>query len=294
MKKYRLEISGRFSIKRIIAVLMASICIMAMLVGCGSADESNETTEKKVTNGEVASAEDMSQIGVYVDVDSSDPGVTDVKYSISGDIGIVSFRYNGVKAELRGSGVYDEYELAGVENTSNGDMIVTSVQGCSATFYTLDPGRIAFWSKGAVNFSLYVYVTATDEVLRDIISHVVFDDRFSERADVQEQTAEDSRRFAERVIQVFTSRDLEALEDMMSYPQELGEGQSVANRDELLALNKDDIFTDILLKALSDEKALDELRMTEDKSEYIVGTNYKNVHFKLQSDGSFLITKVNN
>lgn len=54
------------------------------------------------------------------------------------------------------------------------------------------------------------------------------------------------------------------------------------------------MFTDILIKALSDKNALDEMRISDDCTEYTIGTNYKNVHFKLMDDGQFLITKINN
>ena len=52
------------------------------------------------------------------------------------------------------------------------------------------------------------------------------------------------------------------------------------------------MFTDILLKALNEENAIEEMR--EIDGEFIIGTNYKNVHFKLMDDGQFLITKINN
>lgn len=280
-------------IKKIICILIA-VCMLAILPGCGDASDDVKSTHTAVKSGEVSSPDDLTQIGVYLDVDHSCKGITDVKYTISGDIGIVSFRYNGVKTELRGSYKYESYTLAGVNNTSNGDMIYTDVQGCHATFYTLNPGRIAFWSDGTINYSLYVYVTATDEVLRDILTHITFENRYMERLDVKDQIDTGSQEFADRIRTVFNDKDLKTLKDMIYYPQELGEGQSVANENELMALDPDHIFTDILLKALNSDKDKDQLRLSEDGSEYIIGTNYKNVHFKWMDDGYFLITKINN
>ena len=264
-------------------------------MGCGKVDDGQEeSTGIQIKSGDVESAEDMAQIGVYLDVDKNSSEITDVKYKISGDIGIVSFRYSGVKVELRGSCKYEMYDLAGVENTSNGDMITGNIQGYSATYYTLNPGRIAFWSDGTINYSLYIYVTASDEVLNEVLSHIVFENRYTDRADVQQQIETDSRAFAEKIVKVFNDEDLETMKDMVLYPQETSGGQSIANENELLNVDKKALFTDILMKALNDENALDNLRKTNDGSEYVIGTNYKNVHFRLNDDGQFVITKINN
>ena len=162
------------------------------------------------------------------------------------------------------------------------------------TYYTLTPGRIAFWSDGTINYSLYIYVTASDEVLNEVLSHIVFENRYTDRADVQQQIETDSRAFAEKIVKVFNDEDLETMKDMVLYPQETSGGQSIANENELLNVDKKALFTDILMKALNDENALDNLRKTNDGSEYVIGTNYKNVHFRLNDDGQFVITKINN
>ena len=81
---------------------------------------------------------------------------------------------------------------------------------------------------------------------------------------------------------------------MVLYPQETSGGQSIANENELLNVDKKALFTDILMKALNYENALENLRKTNDGSEYVIGTNYKNVHFRLNDDGQFVITKINN
>lgn len=278
----------------IIAICMLAMGAVFVLPGCGKKDNGTETTQKKVVDGTVESADDFAHIGVYIDVDKNDPGVTDVKYTISGEIAIVSFRYNGVRVELRGSCKYSQYQLAGVEDTSNGDLIATDINGYRASLYTLDPGRIIFWSDGEINYSLYIYVTATDDVVKNIMKHISFESRYGERDDVKDQVVDEGKQFAEKVIRVFSDKDIDALEDMMYYPQELGNGNSVANVNELRNLDKDDLFTDILIKALSDKNALDEMRISDDGTEYTIGTNYKNVHFKLMDDGQFLITKINN
>lgn len=275
--------------------LVVAVVMLGSFTGCGKkqsgSDDKSDATKQSV-NGEVKSADDFAQIGVYINVGRDDVGITDVKYRISGEIAIVDFRYNGVRVELRGSCKYSQYDLAGVKDTSNGDLIATDVEGYSASLYTLDPGRVMFWSDGEINYSLYVYVTATDDVVNDILTHISFESRYDERADVQDQLAGESKVFAQKVIQVFNDKDMEALEDMMYYPQELGNGHSVANRNELLDLSSEDMFTDILIKALNEDNALDNMRKIDD--EFIIGTNYKNVHFKMMKNGQFLITKINN
>lgn len=281
--------------RKYILFMIAVICFAGICMRCGKVDDGQEeSTGIQIKSGDVESAEDMTQIGVYLDVDKNSSEITDVKYKISGDIGIVSFRYSGVKVELRGSCKYEMYDLAGVENTSNGDMITGNIQGYSATYYTLTPGRIAFWSDGTINYSIYIYVTASDEVLNEVLSHIVFENRYTDRADVQQQIETDSRAFAEKIVKVFNDEDLETMKDMVLYPQETSGGQSIANENELLNVDKKALFTDILKKALNDENALDNLRKTNDGSEYVIGTNYKNVHFRLNDDGQFVITKINN
>ena len=281
--------------RKYILFMIAVICFAGICMGCGKVDDGQEeSTGIQIKSGDVESAENMTQIGVYLDVDKNSSEITDVKYKISGDIGIVSFRYSGVKVELRGSCKYEMYDLAGVENTSNGDMITGNIQGYSATYYTLTPGRIAFWSDGTINYSLYIYVTASDEVLNEVLSHIVFENRYTDRADVQQQIETDSRAFAEKIVKVFNDEDLETMKDMVLYPQETSGGQSIANENELLIFYKMALFIDILMMAINDVIALDNLRKTNDGSEYVIGTNYKNVHFRLNDDGQFVITKINN
>ena len=121
--KYRAKMS---KYTYIIAICMLAMGAVFVLSACGKKDNGTETTQKKVVDGTVESADDFAHIGVYIDVDKNDSGVTDVKYTISGEIAIVSFRYNGVRVELRGSCKYSQYQLAGVEDTSNGDLIATA------------------------------------------------------------------------------------------------------------------------------------------------------------------------
>lgn len=277
---------------RCIAICVLSVSLLAIAPGCQ--EKPQETTEVKVVNGDVASAEELSVVGVYLDVNTDNSAFSDVKYTISGDIGIVSFRYNGVKAELRGSCKYKEFELAGVDDTGSGNVSIKTVQGCAATYIILNPGRVVFWEDKNISYSLYLYVTSADEVLDEILSQVTFESRYNDRPDVKKLNEESSIKFAEKIIKVVSDKDLQSLSDMMYYPQMLYEGQSAANRDELLSYDKDEIFTDILIEALSRKNTLEEMRYFEDSQEYVIGTNYKNVHFKLMEDGNFLIVKLNN
>lgn len=283
----------RGCVLRYILVLAALMLTAVCIAGCGD-DGIEDNTETVVQSGSVDSPEAFTSLGMYIDVDTDNENVTDVSYSISGEIARVAFRYTGVRVEYRASCKYEGYELAGVEDTSKGDMIVAGVGGLNATFYTLDPGRVAFWSDGTVNYSLYIYVTASNDVLNSILELVRFENRYKERSDVQEQTYNDAKEFAKELVTVFNDKNLEALADMTYYPQETGNGQSIAKADELLAIDKGEFFTDILLEALNEEGAVDELRTSKDEMEYIIGSNYKNVHFKLMDDGSFKITKINN
>jgi hypothetical protein len=282
--------------KKYIFMLAMLLIFSAIVAGCKKNDAEDETEEssKMVVNGEVSSPEDFTDIGVFIDVDNQKEDFTDILYKISGDIAIVSFRYNGIRGEFRASCKYDKYDLAGIEDSSNGDMIVTSVEGYNASLYTLNPGRTVFWSDGTINYSLYMYVTCSDEVVDDILSLLTFENRYDKRADVIQQTDEESVVFAKKIVRVFNDKDLDSLKDMIYYPQQFGNGQSAASEEEVLNLDKDEVFTDILLKALSDEDAIDNIRKTEDDTEYVIGTNYKNVHFRMMDDGNFLITKVNN
>ena len=101
--------------RKYILFMIAVICFAGICMGCGKVDDGQEeSTGIQIKSGDVESAEDMAQIGVYLDVDKNSSEITDVKYKISGDIGIVSFRYSGVKVELRGSCKYEMYDLAGV------------------------------------------------------------------------------------------------------------------------------------------------------------------------------------
>lgn len=278
--------------------ILNRICILCMIIfmlfslaACGD-DTDNTTDVEKIKNGEVASPEEFKKLGLFIDVKSSK--VTDIKYSIEdSEIAVVSFVYNGLDCEFRGSCKYKGYDLAKVKDTSTGDMLSTYIGGYGATYYTLVPGRIVFWNDENVNYSFYTYVTATDEVVKEIIDCLTFENHYEERADVVQQTANDSEDYARQIIMVFQNKKRDVLAEMIYYPQQLGGGQSVANKEELMEIPEDELFTDILLTALSEE-SIEELRMSEDGTEYIIGTNYKNVHFKQMGDGTFKIVKINN
>ena len=154
--EYRANMSKKIYI---IAIFILAAASLFVLSACEKKDNGTETTQKKIMNGTVESAADFTHIGVYIDVNKNDSGVTDVKYTISGEIAIVSFRYKGVRVELRGSCKYSQYELAGVKDTSNGDLIATDINGYRASLYTLDPGRIIFWSDGKINYSCLLYTS---------------------------------------------------------------------------------------------------------------------------------------
>lgn len=284
----KIKIRGIFN--RIL-VLLILCCLMALLVSCDKADDST-SEESVIQSGEVDSPDEFINIGLYIDIKS--PKISEISYRIEdNEIAVVSFIYNGLECELRGSCKYKGYDLAKVENTSDGDMLSTSINGYGATYYTLNPGRIVFWSDEHINYSLYTYVTTLDDVVKEITEHIIFQDYYNSRADVTRQTIDESESYAKQIITIFQNKDMENLSKMISYPQQLGEGQSAANIDEFMNIPPEEIFTDILLKALSEE-SLNNLRTTEDGKEFIIGTNYKNVHFKKVEDGKFLITKINN
>lgn len=281
----------RLNVLRRICIFCMAFSILLCFSACGKEEIGPEATEE-IKDGEVSSPEEFRKLGLYIDVTS--PNITDVKYSIeSGEIAVVSFVYNGIECQFRGSCTYDGYVLAGINDTSTGNMISTYVKGYGATYFTLVPGRIVFWDAGHVNYSFYTFVTASDDIIQEITECLTFEDCYNERADVKAQVAKASEEYARQIITAFENKNTDLISDMMYYPQMLGDGESVANKEEFLAIDKDKLFSDILLKALSDD-AIDSLRTSEDGEEFIVGTNYKNVHFKQMEDGSFKIIKINN
>ena len=76
--------------RKYILFMIAVICFAGICMGCGKVDDGQEeSTGIQIKSGDVESAENMTQIGVYLDVDKNSSEITDVKYKISGDIGIV-------------------------------------------------------------------------------------------------------------------------------------------------------------------------------------------------------------
>lgn len=279
--------------KKRIYIVFLMLTVVFSFAACGRNQGTENEENEKVQNGPVESPEDFLTLGLYIDV-VSEKDISEVAYEVvQEDIAVVKFVYNGLDCELRGSCSYSGYELAGIRNTSTGDMIVSTVGGCNATIYELNPGRVVFWGDEQINYSLYTYVSANDTVLKEILSCVVFENHYNERPDISEEIENASVVFAKQIVEVFQNRDMEALSEMLYYPQQLGNGQSASNISEFMMISSDEIFTDILLEAVN-SSALADLRQSEDGSEYIIGTNYKNVHFAQQEDGSFKITKINN
>lgn len=267
--------------------------IAFLITACGDDDlEATEETDV-AANGQVDSAEDFIKLGFLIDVEESDM-ISNVSYSISNDeIAIVGFIYNGISCELRGSTVYSGYELAGVEGSADSNIVVTSIGGYNATYYKLSPGRLVTWTDGEINYCLYVYVTADDSVLNSIVPYLIFENHYDEREDVKSSTETAGAEFAEKIVTIVQNRDLEGLSEIMNYPQQLESGESVANKSELLALSEDVVFTDKLVDAVNTE-ALSDLRLSQDEASYIVGSNNKNVYFRLMDDGTFKVIKINN
>lgn len=274
--------------------LLLLLCFL-MLAGTACKEDESEKTEatETVKDGLVESPDDFISLGLLIDVNSSEL-ISDVSYEIvNQEIASVSFVYNGIQCQFRGSAVYSDFELAGVENNGMGDMLITTVGGYNATYYKLNPGRVVFWSDENIHYSLYVYVTAEDSVLDSIVSYLKFENHYDERADVIENVEEESRVFAEKIVTIIQNKDIQALAENMNYPQELGNGMSVGNVDELMAISADDIFTDKLLEAVNEE-SLDNLRAGRDGDSFLIGSNYKNIYFRKTEDGTFKIIKINN
>ncbi len=274
--------------------LLLLLCFL-MLAGTACKEDESEKTEatETVKDGLVESPDDFISLGLLIDVNSSEL-ISDISYEIvNQEIASVSFVYNGIQCQFRGSAVYSDFELAGVENNGMGDMLITTVGGYNATYYKLNPGRVVFWSDENIHYSLYVYVTAEDSVLDSIVSYLKFENHYDERADVIENVEEESRVFAEKIVTIIQNKDIQALAENMNYPQELGNGMSVGNVEELMAISADDIFTDKLLEAVNEE-ALDNLRAGRDGDSFLIGSNYKNIYFRKTEDGTFKIIKINN
>lgn len=277
-----------FLMKRTVKVILLVLMVLSICAGCGS--KKKEAPDD--INGTVESPDSFIKLGMYIDAEG--PEVSNCVYSISKDeIAEVSFVYNGLQCVFRASTVYSEFDLAAVDNTMTGDMLSTMIGGNTATYYTLQPGRVVFFSDSKVNYSLYTYVTTTDAVLNDIINCLTFENHYNERPDVKKQTDEDAYAYAEKIMQVIKDEDVDTLSTMINYPEQLGSGQSISNEEELFKVPKEELFTEYLKGAMNQE-SLDNLRKTDDGSEYIMGTNYRNVHFRKNSKGEYKITRINN
>lgn len=279
-------------IKKIFAISLICICMCAC-VSCKKEETQTEETTEAITNGSVEDSSAFIPLGMVIDVSQNDM-IKDVTYEIKDtEIAVVNFKYNGLQCQFRGSAVHNEFDLAGVQNNGDGNMVVTSVGSYNATYYKLDPGRVVFWSDENIHYSLYVYVTAEDSVLEEILSNLIFENHYTERADVKKSTEAAAEEFAGQVITIIQNKDMQALSEIMNYPQELGSGQSIGNIDELMAIPAEDIFTKDILEAVN-EDSLANLRQGRDGDSYLIGSNYKNIYFRKNADGDFKIVKINN
>ena len=279
-------------IKKIFAISLICICMCAC-VSCKKEETQTEETTEAITNGSVEDSSAFIPLGMVIDVSQNDM-INDVTYEIKDtEIAVVNFKYNGLQCQFRGSAVHNEFDLAGVQNNGDGNMVVTSVGSYNATYYKLDPGRVVFWSDENIHYSLYVYVTAEDSVLEEILSNLIFENHYTERADVKKSTEAAAEEFAGQVITVIQNKDMQALSEIMNYPQELGSGQSIGNIDELMAIPAEDIFTKDILEAVN-EDSLANLRQGRDDDSYLIGSNNKNIYFRKNADGDFKIVKINN
>lgn len=279
-------------IKKLFAISLICICMCAC-VSCKKEETRTEGTTEAITNGSVEDSSAFIPLGMVIDVSKNDM-IKDVTYEIKDtEIAVVNFKYNGLQCQFRGSAVHNEFDLAGVQNNGDGNMVVTSVGSYNATYYKLDPGRVVFWSDENIHYSLYVYVTAEDSVLEEILSNLIFENHYTERADVKKSTEAAAEEFAGQVITIIQNKDMQALSEIMNYPQELGSGQSIGNIDELMAIPAEDIFTKDILEAVN-EDSLANLRQGRDGDSYLIGSNYKNIYFRKNADGDFKIVKINN
>lgn len=279
-------------IKKLFAISLICICMCAC-VSCKKEETQTEETTEAITNGSVEDSSAFIPLGMVIDVSQNDM-IKDVTYEIKDtEIAVVNFKYNGLQCQFRGSAVHNEFDLAGVQNNGDGNMVVTSVGSYNATYYKLDPGRVVFWSDENIHYSLYVYVTAEDSVLEEILSNLIFENHYTERADVKKSTEAAAEEFAGQVITVIQNKDMQALSEIMNYPQELGSGQSIGNIDELMAIPAEDVFTKDILEAVN-EDSLANLRQGRDDDSYLIGSNNKNIYFRKNADGDFKIVKINN
>ena len=258
-------------IKKLFAISLICICMCAC-VSCKKEETQTEGTTEAITNGSVEDSSAFIPLGMVIDVSQNDM-IKDVTYEIKDtEIAVVNFKYNGLQCQFRGSAVHNEFDLAGVQNNGDGNMVVTSVGSYNATYYKLDPGRVVFWSDENIHYSLYVYVTAEDSVLEEILSNLIFENHYTERADVKKSTEAAAEEFAGQVITIIQNKDMQALSEIMNYPQELGSGQSIGNIDELMAIPAEDIFTKDILEAVN-EDSLANLRQGRDGDSYLIGSN---------------------
>jgi hypothetical protein len=143
--------------KKIFLCMSLILCLFCF--SCGKKEDTTEYNKEdiRITNGSVDSSEDFVQLGLLVDVKQDNSVISDVRYYIENtDIAVVSFIYNGINCELRGSSVYKGYELVGKDDTSTGDIVITNIDGYSATYCTLKPGRVVFWEDEYILFIVHI------------------------------------------------------------------------------------------------------------------------------------------
>lgn len=94
--------------------LLLLLCFL-MLAGTACKEDESEKTEatETVKDGLVESPDDFISLGLLIDVNSSEL-ISDVSYEIvNQEIASVSFVYNGIQCQFRGSAVYSDFELKG-------------------------------------------------------------------------------------------------------------------------------------------------------------------------------------
>ncbi len=281
--------------KKKLIYLLVLMLMLGTFTSCGKEEEILEEEEEIViTNGVVDSPDIFVYLGTYIDMEESSL-ITNKSYEIENDdIAVVNFTYDGLDCELRASTKYSSYELVDVDkSTVSSEITMGSMGGNNATYYSLTAGRLVFWGDDYVFYCLYVHVTAKNEVVDAILDLVIFENHYSERLDVAQSIDEESKVFAQQIVNVIQSKDMEALADMMYFPQQLGSGLSAASRREFLALDPEEVFTEKLLEEVNDA-AVYGVRLTSDGESYIIGSTNRNIRFKMTDSGEFKITNINN
>lgn len=161
--------------KRYMSILLAAALCLT-LAACGKpADDGNTEIPNPMT--EAASAAELKEkLGVTLDAPEGAENVT--YYTISDTIAHVAFTLDGVEYTARGAAASYEGDISGAnydwEDEQLGIELDTAGLGLSITVKTAvgEGCRLASWSVGEYNYTLFTAEAVSDEVITGVATAV--------------------------------------------------------------------------------------------------------------------------